>query len=245
MQKFKDFWGKSTFNKIIVIVVAFLVIGLIGSAVEKDSSTGKQEATTLEVVQNNNSDDKEDIKETETEEITEAPTLPQVQVIDFSGYTKSKAEKWCNKHKLNFESSEEYSNDVKVGKFISQSLKAGKSVDEGTTIEIIYSLGKKPTKEEENALKKAESYSEMMHMSKKAIYDQLTSEYGENFEAEAAQYAIDHLDADYKENALEKAKSYQDTMSMSKKAIYDQLISEYGEKFTTKEAQYAIDHLDD
>lgn len=83
----------------------------------------------------------------------------------------------------------------------------------------------------------------MMHMSKQGIYDQLTSEYGEQFPADAAQYAIDNLDADYKANALEKAKSYQNTMNMSKNAIYDQLISEYGEKFTAEEAQYAIDNL--
>lgn len=83
-----------------------------------------------------------------------------------------------------------------------------------------------------------------MHMSKAGIYDQLTSEYGEQFPAEAAQYAIDNLDADYKKNALEKAKTYADDMNMSSDAIYDQLISEYGEKFTPEEAQYAIDNLD-
>lgn len=33
-----------------------------------------------------------------------------------------------------------------------------------------------------------------MHMSKKGIYKQLTSEYGEGFTAEEAQYAINHLD---------------------------------------------------
>ena len=82
-------------------------------------------------------------------------------------------------------------------------------------------------------------------MSKKAIYDQLTSQYGEKFSADAAQYAIDNLQADFNANALEKAKSYQSRMSMSKSAIYDQLVSQYGEKFTKSEAQYAIDHLDD
>ena len=81
----------------------------------------------------------------------------------------------------------------------------------------------------------------MMHMSKAGIYDQLTSEYGEGFEADAAQYAIDNLDVDWKKNALEKAKSYQESMSMSKNAIYDQLVSQYGEQFTAEEAQYAID----
>ena len=98
--------------------------------------------------------------------------------------------------------------------------------------------------EYKSALRKAKTYSDMMHMSKAGIYDQLTSEYGEQFTEEAAQYAIDNLDADWKANALEKAKSYQEQMAMSPSAIYDQLTSEYGEKFTAEEAQYAIDNLE-
>lgn len=97
--------------------------------------------------------------------------------------------------------------------------------------------------EYQNALNKAESYSSMMHMSKKGIFDQLTSKYGEQFDKDAAQYAVDHLNADYKANALEKAKDYRKAMSMSKKAIFNQLISRYGEQFTKEEAQYAIDNL--
>lgn len=95
-----------------------------------------------------------------------------------------------------------------------------------------------------NALIKAETYSEYMHMSKKSIYDQLVSEYGENFPEDAAQYAIDNLVADWNANALETAKAYYEDMSMSKSAVYEQLISEYGEQFTESEAQYAIDHLE-
>lgn len=98
-------------------------------------------------------------------------------------------------------------------------------------------------KEYQNALRKAESYSSMMHMSKQGIYDQLVSEYGEGFSPEAAQYAIDNVNADWKANAFAKAESYQESMAMSPSAIYDQLISDYGEKFTSEEAQYAIDHL--
>ena len=98
--------------------------------------------------------------------------------------------------------------------------------------------------EYQNALKKAETYSSIMHMSKSKIYDQLTSEYGEGFTKEAAQFAMDNLEADWKANALAKAKSYQINMNMSKKRIYDQLTSEYGEKFTKEEAQYAIDNLE-
>ena len=98
--------------------------------------------------------------------------------------------------------------------------------------------------EYKSALRKAKSYSDTMHMSKAGLYDQLTSEYGENFTAEAAQYAIDNVEADWKQNALKKAENYNDTMYMSKAGLYDQLTSEYGEQFTPEEAQYAVDNVD-
>lgn len=121
-----------------------------------------------------------------------------------------------------------------------------KESDEGGT-----TATEEPVKESEpdvpteykNALKQAENYSDVLHMSKQGIYDQLTSEYGGQFPAEAAQYAIDNMTADFKQNALEQAKNYQETLSMSKQAVYDQLTSEYGGKFTAEEAQYAIDNL--
>lgn len=59
-------------------------------------------------------------------------------------------------------------------------------------------------REYKSALKKAEDYAKNMQMSKLGIYDQLTSEYGENFPAEAAQYAVDNIVFDWKENALKK-----------------------------------------
>lgn len=80
-------------------------------------------------------------------------------------------------------------------------------------------------------------------MSKKGLYEQLTSEYGEQFSKEAAQYAVDNVKADWNANALAKAKSYQETQNMSPAAIRDQLVSEYGEKFTAAEADYAIANL--
>lgn len=99
-------------------------------------------------------------------------------------------------------------------------------------------------KEYKSALRKAKVYSDTMSMSKEGLYDQLTSEYGEKFSDEAAQYAMDNLEADWNKNALKKAKTYSDTMSMSKAGLYDQLTSEYGEKFTEEEAKYAVDNLD-
>lgn len=110
---------------------------------------------------------------------------------------------------------------------------------------------KAPVKEKEqavpteykSALKKAKMYSDTMSMSKAGLYGQLTSEYGEKFSKEAAQYAIDNVKSDWKGNALKKAQTYQETMSMAPSAIYDQLLSEHGEKFTAEEAKYAIDNL--
>ncbi|GCF92982.1 hypothetical protein NRIC_08730 [Enterococcus florum] len=97
--------------------------------------------------------------------------------------------------------------------------------------------------EHRSALKKAESYAKTMKMSKQGVYDQLTSEYGEQFSAEAAQYAIENLSIDWNKNALASAESYAKTMKMSKAGIYEQLISEHGEQFTPEEAQYAIENV--
>ena len=115
--------------------------------------------------------------------------------------------------------------------------------DTGTQSETVQESEPDVPVEYQNALTKAEQYSENLYMSKQGIYDQLTSEYGEQFSEEAAQYAVDNLQADYKKNALEKAKQYQEQMAMSSDAIRDQLISENGEKFTEEEADYAISNL--
>lgn len=96
-----------------------------------------------------------------------------------------------------------------------------------------------------SALTKANLYANTMYMSKRGVYDQLVSEYGEKFSADAAQYGVDNVKANWNANALKKAKMYQDTMSMSPDAIRNQLVSDYGEKFTQGEADYAIQHLND
>lgn len=101
------------------------------------------------------------------------------------------------------------------------------------------------SKGQKAALNSAKTYADTMNMSKDGIYEQLTSDAGDQFSEEDAQYAVDHLKVDYKKNALESAKSYQDDQSMSKDAIYDQLISDAGDKFTEEQAQFAVDHLED
>lgn len=100
-------------------------------------------------------------------------------------------------------------------------------------------------REYKNALRSAQTYTTMSGFSYDGLYEQLTSEYGEGYPAEAAQYALDNLDVDWNEQALKSAKNYQEIMPMSDSQLFDQLTSEYGEKFTPEQAQYAIDHLDD
>lgn len=122
---------------------------------------------------------------------------------------------------------------------------SGSSTTKSTSSTNAASSSSKVSTEFSSALAKAKTYSSVMKMSKAGIYDQLTSESGEKFPADAAQYAIDNLKADYNANALSKAKTYQKDMNMSTEAIRDQLTSDSGEKFTQEEADYAVQHLSD
>ena len=98
-------------------------------------------------------------------------------------------------------------------------------------------------REYRNALKAAQNYIDLMHFSEKGLFEQLTSEFGDQYPEEAAQYAIENVDVDYKEEALEAAISYLEFMPMSDQELFEQLTSEYGEQFTDEQAQYALDNL--
>ncbi|WP_241772520.1 Ltp family lipoprotein [Schaalia odontolytica] len=138
------------------------------------------------------------------------------------------------------------SKDAKVTLFVHHDTDDAKPTDNPTTEAPSTTDPKKDDvpRDHRKALKSAENYSKTLHMSKQGIYDQLTSEF-EGFSPEAAQYAIDNIQADWNANALAKAKEYEKTLNMSDEAIREQLVSEYGEKFTQEEADYAVAHLDD
>ena len=91
------------------------------------------------------------------------------------------------------------------------------------------------------ALKTAQDYNRI-HLSKKRIYEMLIYE---GFNSDTAQYAINHLQADYKANALAQAREYRKYNNLSKTEIYERLTSPYFRKFTKEEANYAIQHLGD
>ena len=97
--------------------------------------------------------------------------------------------------------------------------------------------------EYEQALKSAQNYVDTLHFSRQGLKQQLTSEYGSGFSEEAAEYALEHVDVDYKEEAVEAAESYLDAMSFSREGLKQQLTSEYGSGFTEEEAEYALDQV--
>lgn len=98
-------------------------------------------------------------------------------------------------------------------------------------------------REHANALKEARDYLEFSDFSYAGLYDQLTSEYGGKYPAEAAQYAMDNLEVDWNAEALGSAENYLEFSAFSYEGLYDQLTSEYGGKFTPEQAQYAMDNL--
>lgn len=95
------------------------------------------------------------------------------------------------------------------------------------------------TREEHNALSKAEDYLSFSAFSKSGLKDQLIYE---GFPEDTAQFAVDHIKVDWNEQALNKAIQYLEFSSFSDQRLYDQLIYE---GFTPEQAQHAIDNLPD
>jgi hypothetical protein len=93
---------------------------------------------------------------------------------------------------------------------------------------------------QEEALEAAESYLDSGHFSKKGLFDQLTSEYGEGFAKKDVTFALNHVKADYNAEAREAAESYLDSGHFSHNSLMDQLTSEYGEQFTEAQAAQAV-----
>lgn len=79
-------------------------------------------------------------------------------------------------------------------------------------------------------------------MSKQGVYDQLMQMH--DCTPEAAQYAVDHINADWNGSALAKAYDYLEFSAFSQQGLYDQLTSTAADEFTAEEAQYAVDNVD-
>jgi hypothetical protein len=90
------------------------------------------------------------------------------------------------------------------------------------------------------ALESAESYLSYSGFSKQGLYEQLSSSAGEGVSQTEAQYAVDHVDANWNKEAVESARSYLEMSPMSRNALIEQLSSSAGEGFAYEQAPYAV-----
>jgi hypothetical protein len=96
---------------------------------------------------------------------------------------------------------------------------------------------------QQQALEAAQSYVDTMEFSKAGLLDQLTSSAGENFSQADAEYAVNHVDADWNSEAVEAAQGYMDIGGFSRASLIDQLTSPAGDQFTKAQAEYAADQV--
>lgn len=103
------------------------------------------------------------------------------------------------------------------------------------------------TMEQKNAYQAAKNYLDMAGFSKQGLIDQLSSEYGDNYPLEVAEFAVNAIEengeVDWVEECKESAKAYLEFSSFSKQGLIEQLTSEYGDKYTQEEAEAAVEEV--
>ena len=96
----------------------------------------------------------------------------------------------------------------------------------------------------EQAVRYARRYLEMMPFSRQGLLKQLSSEFGSQFTDEQAETAVAYLEstkeADWNQEATEAAESYLKIFDFSRRELLDQLTSVYGSGFTPEQAEYAL-----
>lgn len=223
-----DNYKKWILAGIIVLVVVLVVVMIIG--VSTDNSKEYMTENYLKYLKSKNNT--ANMTKTNTNKMNVANATVKIAVIDFSQMSKADIEAWCKTNNVKCSFTETYSDTVGKGLFLSQSINAGNTIEEGEKITISYSLGKEPTLGQKNALSRAKSYLSHSSFSYKGLIEQL--EY-EEFSHEEAVYGADNCGADWNEQVAKKAKSYMSHSSFSKNRLISQL--EY-EGFTKEQAQY-------
>ena len=98
---------------------------------------------------------------------------------------------------------------------------------------------------QKNAYKAAKNYLEFMSFSKDGLINQLSSEYGDGYSVEDAEFAVNYLEengeVDWNEQAYKAAKNYLNTMSFSLDNLINQLESDAGDKYTHEQAVYGAE----
>ncbi|WP_368496886.1 Ltp family lipoprotein [Herbiconiux sp. A18JL235] len=100
------------------------------------------------------------------------------------------------------------------------------------------------TTAQSSAVRSDQSYLSFSAFSRVGLTEQLTSEYGEGFTPEDAEFAIAYLRStgavDWNQEAAESAKSYLEIQGFSRDGLYEQLASEYGEGVTPDQANFGL-----
>jgi len=97
---------------------------------------------------------------------------------------------------------------------------------------------KELTLSQRNAIRKAESYLEVLAFSESGLVKQLKFE---GFSSSDAKFAVGQLDVDWKEQAVLKAEDYLDATAFSKKSLISQLKFE---GFTSNQAKQAVERVE-
>ncbi|MCB1297838.1 MAG: Ltp family lipoprotein [Microthrixaceae bacterium] len=127
---------------------------------------------------------------------------------------------------------------------IAQGTGAGTQAAEGSTVRLTLQEKPKLTLAQENAVRSASQYLDVMPFSRAGLINQLTSEYGSGFAPEDAEFAVATLEqagkVDWNAEAAEAAKSYLDVMAFSRDGLFEQLTSSYGAGFTPEQAEAGL-----
>lgn len=103
------------------------------------------------------------------------------------------------------------------------------------------------TLSQQNAVKTALNYVDLMAFSRKGLIDQMSSEYGDKYSREDAEFAVSYLEennlVDWDAEAVQCAQNYLDLMAFSKDGLIDQMSSDAGDKFSRKQAEYAASQV--
>lgn len=91
-----------------------------------------------------------------------------------------------------------------------------------------------PTLSQQNALRQAKNYTELLDFSRDGLIYQLEFD---GYSHEDAVYAVDNVDVDWCQEAANKAKSYLDFFAFSRDGLYEQLDFD---GYTVEEIEYAL-----
>ena len=98
--------------------------------------------------------------------------------------------------------------------------------------------------EQKNCYKAAKQYIDVMPFSRQGLIDQLSSDAGNKYPEDVAEFAVSKLEergeVDWDEQCEKAAQNYLDTMAFSKDQLIDQLCSDAGSKFTREQAERAV-----